>query len=256
MTKKRTINHVLITPTEFQTVYWEYDSDTDEGKEVCEDVVDFFSFVHKWNYNCKVSPGVTLIDFLNNLYSLCENEGFLQIINSIFQFDLEHHVQSFNIEQATSPKHGQYLILSKLLLNERYPPLKEGVFNELEVETTEPSGWEFTDGFDFHMIDPHDIEYPDMPFGIGFCQMNEIGLLPIQLKTTCTVYTYDGLQPSGSQQIETPPAECYYSLYEVLYGILWEIGFFGDPDEKSQHIKDLQDQMEEIQNQESDNDKR
>jgi hypothetical protein len=76
------------------------------------------------------------------------------------------------------------------------------------------------------------------PFGIEFLGVNEIADLPLLFNNDLVIMQDDN---TILKSIYTHP-----TLFQVLYGLFWEFSFFGDPEQRDKHAKEIFNEVKEL----------
>lgn len=202
-------------------IYWVYDNEKGEGweDEVLVDDVDILPFLAR---TCTIDPDTSLIDILEAVKSLST------LWDPIFQIDFQAHLNHYyeNVDTPITTEYGpdEYLQVYKGVHAQRY---------------TDQEEYELDDHVGFHLIKPSE----DIPYAIDFEPLHHFARLPVRLKTTIEITITDVTDTKITQKVNVE-----YTLWEIVYGILWEIGFHGSPSDKGGKRDELMERVDELEN--------
>ena len=88
---------------------------------------------------------------------------------------------------------------------------------------------------------------------IGTLPVNSLAYLPLKLKKEAIIY-HENLDAEWTtieelkKQQDDPVVidKCPYSLLHILYGIVWELSFFGPPEVRNNKVKDLKELADKV----------
>jgi hypothetical protein len=101
-----------------------------------------------------------------------------------------------------------------------------------------------TDGMtraNFHGIGFPDANNERIHWGVSLSSSSTLIDLPLQLNTTCDVYKDYEMTP----YLTLPNIS--YTLIEVIYGIIWELSFFGGPQERQEKKEELDSMVDDLE---------
>jgi hypothetical protein len=161
-------------------------------------------------HNCELDSAVTLRD--------------------VFDF-IEMHVES--IEPILGNWVRDFLEESKQPYEE-----KEGRdLERLELYWFLESDHEFgTSGMAFPSL--HGVGASGEKYGVDFSACNGLMNLPLSLKADAEIFMRDS-SPRGKSHSTIVLPKIDYTLLGILYGIIWELSFFGPPKKRDEEVKKL-----------------
>lgn len=223
-----TEKHIQGSIFKFDGLYrldWYYDDEKEEGKQTETLVTDFVDIMNLFEYKCEIDNNVTLIQILNAI------KDAKIILNPIFHFNYDAHMSSyfgFKGEKEIDP--DQYL---EIYLN-------------VGTETYKETGTELNHYHGMHLIDPNSEE--GIPFSISFSPLYEIGDIPVRINSSPELYYTTWKDKGKIEQGKSHKIDVvHFTLHDILYSIIWELGFVGDPEDKSSAIEDLNEQVKSIE---------
>lgn len=166
-------------------------------------------------HNCELDSAVTLRD--------------------VFDF-IEIHIESLE------PILGNWV---REFLEESKQPYeaKEGDLERLELYWFLESDHEFgTSGMAFPAL--HGIGASGEKYGVDFSACNGLMNLPLSLKTDAEIFMRDSSTRGTSHTTVVLP-KIDYTLLGILYGIIWELSFFGPPKKRDEEVKKLMEIVED-----------
>lgn len=161
-------------------------------------------------HDCELDPAVTLRDVFDLI------EANLDDLEPI----LGNWVKEF-VEESKQP----------------YKPKEDRELERLELYWFLESDAEFgTDGMAFPSF--HGIGKNGDKYGVDFSSCHTLMELPLTLKEDAEIYHRDQkYKSSGSSMVVLPKVG--YTLMGILYGIIWELSFFGPPKKRDEEVKKL-----------------
>jgi hypothetical protein len=82
-------------------------------------------------------------------------------------------------------------------------------------------------------------------WGISFCQLEDLLNLPLKYNPRWVLYNSDHEKDDHYGELVWEGSAPYVSLFSILYGVFWELGWYGTPDdaqEKLEEIKAIRDE--------------
>lgn len=214
----------------FQTK-WVYDEQKEEGSYQTFDVTEN-SFNYLYEY-CELDKDVTLKDIfllLNNeleLYNLLLRNWTSEIVKEGLS-DQEVSDKESDVEYLELYYFGEYRRFEKdepyTLHGAKFPSF-HGIGYELQEDR---DGWK---------------KGTRVPYSLSFQSANKLINLPVRLNKEFSVSKDDYVDNTHTDvfiKFDAMP----YTLFDILYGIMWELSFYGPPakrDEEGQKIKDIMD---------------
>jgi hypothetical protein len=124
-----------------------------------------------------------------------------------------------------------------------YEPKEDRELERLELYWFLESDAEFgTDGMTFPSF--HGIGKNGDKYGVDFSSCHTLMELPLMLKENAEIYHRDQkYQSDGSSMVVLPKVG--YTLMGILYGIIWELSFFGPPKKRDEEAKKLMELAED-----------
>lgn len=167
-------------------------------------------------HDCELAPDVTLRDVFDLI------EANIDDLEPI----LGNWVREF-LEESKQP----------------YEPKENRDLERLELYWFLESDAEFgTDGMAFPSF--HGIGKNGEKYGVDFSSCNTLMELPVTLKEDAEIYRREYRSKSdGSATVILPKVG--YTLLGILYGIIWELSFFGPPKKRDEEVKKLMELAED-----------
>ncbi len=169
--------------------YWEYDEEIKEGSYK-DKIIDFVSPHYLHEKKCVLEEGITL--------------------QNIF----DYMVKNIAFWSITIGNWCEEIVTEGLL-----PPEQANIESEylelywsLNVEEEETY---FPYRMDFHG------KHNDTNLSLSFCSANDLALLPVKVNTKLKMY--------NDKDEEKDLGNLNPTLFQILYGIIWELSFFGNP---------------------------
>ena len=106
-------------------------------------------------------------------------------------------------------------------------------------------------GFDlpsFHGVGK-DTDGIEIGYAIELQPVSEIIDLPIKLNKEVKVYEVDYRDKKNYPRKEYNFGECSFTLSQILYGIMWELSFFGSPENRDKMSSEILNRAEEAKKQ-------
>jgi len=214
--------------------HWNYDHEKDRGWSTTEKITEPKEILAAFNRSCEIGQDVKLLDILTTL------EPIKQILELIMLLDFDAVINDYNtnISKAVLPDRGQYLEVYCSCGIEGFIDDKDKMKHDFEFSIS------------FHEVVPGE----DFPYAIDLAPIYEYILFPVVLNKNVKIYLY---QVNGTKNntnitntnINVPEAKHYFTTYEIIKAILWEIGFVGSPEDKQQLREQIDQSMKEIEEQ-------
>lgn len=204
--------HLLVKPgPKVYRVKWVYDKSIDRGAYQETDITDDGLLHNLFFCECKLADGVRLWDILK----LLENH-------------LDFYDQLFGCHAKELVQEGLSVFPSDLDDEIAYLELYWFLESDLEYGIT---GTLFPS---FHGIG---YEPEKIPYGVELVPVYELAGLPLKLGGY-SLYKTEG--PLNERMIvESPKAQ--FTLQQILYGIIWELSYFGGPIEREKRSREFFD---------------
>ena len=210
--------------------FWHFDPEVKEGDYLDDDVTD--SAFSKLFGTCTIEEGLTLKDIL------------LLLNSNIFIFDAvignwcrELVVEGLRESSSKEKSSIEYLELYWDLYKEGNQSLSSYAFPSLH-------GIGFAQKEDLYQNQILMCKAgARINYAVELTPANELAHLPIRLASELTI-TDQSYKPDDLLKFK----ECEYTLGQILYGVVWELSFFGNPasrdkmgEELANRVKDIED---------------
>jgi hypothetical protein len=196
---------------------WVYDKETGEG-EYKEFDVTATPQIYLFN-ECELDSDITLRD--------------------LFLF-IQRHIDFFDLIVTN---------WCREIVEEGLSPVETSQEKDMEIEylevyklfTVEEGETDGMTRANFHGIGYVNEENDRTHWGVSLSSAKDLIDLPLRLNTTCDVFRNYELLP----YVSFP--NIAYTLVEIIYGIIWELSFFGGPQERQEKKEELDAMMDEIE---------
>lgn len=228
MTTEKHISGSIFKPDGLYRLDWCYDDEKEEGYEEETLVDDLIDILNLFEYNCKIDDNVTLMQVL---YAIKDARI---VIDPLFHFNYNAHMDSYsNYTGEKSIDPNEYLEIYLTVGTEQFDKDKDG------------PGVELTHYHGMHLINTKSGN--GIPYSVMLSPLYEIGDIPIKINTSTSLYHTNYTGNGGYEQDESKSIDTvHFTLHDVLYSVLWELGFVGDPDDKEEKVVDMNEQIEAI----------
>lgn len=196
---------------------WIYNKELGEGSYVESDVTAIPA-LHLFN-ECKLEDGVTLRDLF--LFVKRHIEFFDLIVTNWCAEIVDEGLSSISSTHERE-KEIEYLEVYKLLT----------------IEENETDGMTRAD---FHGVGYANEKDERINWGVSLSSSNVLIDLPLKLNTTCEVYKNHEIKP----YLTLP--NIAFTLIEIIYGIIWELSFFGGPQERQEKKNELDAMVDDLE---------
>lgn len=198
----------------------------------------------KWVYNKKTHKGSYIEERVSTLpnsiiHKVCELESVT--LKDIFLF-LRKNIDYFDLILGNWCKE----IVEEGLSTDG--PEKDKDIQYLEIYKQIFITDESTEGLsraDFHGIGYENEEGETIPWGLMLSSSQNLINIPTQLCTTVKIYRDDEEQINGSQPVLILK-NVSFTLFEILYAIIWELSFLGSPKMRKQAVKEIDSRVDSI----------
>lgn len=253
---------------------WVYDKVKDEGSYVKKDVTD--QAIRLLFDKCELDKGITLRDVL----LLLNTE--LEIFNAVFGNWCKEFVTEGLNGAKSDDNHAKGIDYLELYwhfdVNQEWEPYPDGPRQpepgSIKARLGHSDEGDFTGkkglfgyllpGFHgIHFITDKDRNNSDEPwnkelpegstlnYGISFCNVADLADLPLKLNQQLTIAENYVASKDYRNYRKEQFEECEYSLSHILYGIIWELSWNGDPTNRDEKRQELKAMTEEIKNENS-----
>lgn len=200
--------------------FWKWS--TEEGKYVCEDVTGTTTF-HLME-RVVLADGVTLRD----IFKVAEEE--IEIYSIIVNNWIEEYIAEAKTSIKPEDDDGRYNLDYLVMHWSIQGNNSKKKYAEAPIASIPDfSGW---GKYDEPVGDKNEGYW-----GVDFCPMYALIDLPFKLDQTMYLTIND--QPTMEFQ------EATYTLFQVIFGIFWELSFYGGPDSKSEKHQEIMSLAEE-----------
>lgn len=163
---------------------------------------------------CRIDPQTTLRDIL------------LLVRSKIDFFDevIGHHCREFVEEGLREPA---------------VPPQSNAY---LEVYWRADNSMGVVEGLEFPLI--HEVigEHRDSTRALSFVPTYQFSSLPVKLNHNASIYMWEFSSPPKCQDLAITMG---FTLFQILYGIFWELSFFSHPSNREQRAEEILGPVEE-----------
>jgi hypothetical protein len=214
-----TIDHIEVrSGGKLFRVDWIYDEELEEGAWVEEEITEKAPF-YLFYPECELNDDVTLRD----IFLLLKQDL------PLYTVVIGNWVEEF-VEEA-------------------FRPLPDD-FEETEVEYLEVYWWleydkEYFSGLDFpsfHGIGGSEVWGDDINYSMSWTPVNEMLDLPLRQRTHLSLCDKTESFPGEVKEILGPS----YTLGQIMYGIIWDISFYGGPESRDKTRCGVMEDVEDI----------
>lgn len=88
-------------------------------------------------------------------------------------------------------------------------------------------------------------EYDCVNYGVSFTPANELAKLPIKVNTEFVIYKSLKKSPFFEEKYKGVAKP---TLFQIIYGIFWELSFYGGPEDRDAQFAELKRRCDEVKN--------